>query len=365
MAAPLPAPALHRLVLRKPDGRELVLYGREPLEVPAAVPQAGAAGPRASHLRWHPLRGEWVVYAGHRQDRTFLPPPGWNPLAPSADPAHPTEVPAGNWQIAVFENLFSALGTAGAAPAQIVDTAPCGGRTEVVVFTQDPQGSLGGLPLDRLELVIDVWADRTRALGAHSDVEYVFPFENRGVEVGVTLQHPHGQIYAYPFVPPIAARELELMRAHHAAHGRGLLEDLIASELDARERTVYVGEHAVAWVPVCARWAYELWIAPRRRAPTLAALDETERRDLAHALRLCLRKLDALWNRPMPYLLAVHQAPARGEHPYAHVHVEIYPWLRMPDRLKYLAGSEIGAGVFTADTLPEQKARELRAVEVP
>jgi UDPglucose--hexose-1-phosphate uridylyltransferase len=210
-----------------------------------------------------------------------------------------------------------------------------------------------------------VWADRTAALARRDDVAYVFPFENRGVEVGVTLSHPHGQIYGYPFVPPIPARELDLMRAHFGARGRGLLEELIAGELAADARTLYVGEHAVAWIPVCARWAYEIWIAPRRMAPTLGALDAAERADLARALQRCLRKLDALWSRPMPYILAVHQAPARGEHPYAHVHVEIYPWLRMPDRLKYLAGSEIGAGVFTADTLPEDKARELRAVEVP
>jgi UDPglucose--hexose-1-phosphate uridylyltransferase len=357
------ASPFHRRVLRKPDGRELVLYSREPLDEVDA-PQAAAAGPRSAHLRWHPLRGEWVVYAGHRQDRTFLPPPSWNPLAPSTDPAHPTEVPGGNWQVAVFENLFSALGSTAEAPA-IPGAVPCGGRTEVVVFTQNPEGSLGALSLDQLALVVDVWADRTVALSERDDVAYVFPFENRGVEVGVTLRHPHGQIYAYPFVPPIAARELELMRAHHAAHGRGLLEEMIASELAADQRTLYVGEQALAWVPVCARWAYEIWIAPRRAAATLDALDAAERRDLAQALGRCLRKLDALWNRPMPYLLAIHQAPARGAHPYAHVHIEIYPWLRMPDRVKYLAGSEIGAGVFTADTLPEQKARELRAVEVP
>ncbi|HEY0478433.1 MAG TPA: galactose-1-phosphate uridylyltransferase [Kofleriaceae bacterium] len=365
MAMPKLASAVHRRVLRKPDGRELVLYSREPMDPAIDAPQAGAAGARASHLRWHPLRGEWVVYAGHRQDRTFLPPPDWNPLAPSTDPAHPTEVPAGNWQVAVFENLFSALGSSAAAPSEIVATAPCGGRTEVVVFSQDPAGSLGGLSLDQLALVIDVWADRTLALAGLDDIAHVFPFENRGVEVGVTLSHPHGQIYGYPFVPPIVARELELMRAHHAVHGRGLLEELIAAELAAGERTLYVGDHAVAWLPVCARWAYEIWIAPRRAAPTIDALDEPERKDLARALQLCLRKLDALWRRPMPYLLVVHQAPTRGQHPYAHVHVEIYPWLRMPDRIKYLAGSEIGAGVFTADTLPEAKARELRAVEVP
>jgi UDPglucose--hexose-1-phosphate uridylyltransferase len=349
----------HRIATHKPDGRELVLYAREPLVAPQGIPQAGAAGPRASHLRWHPLRGEWVVYAGHRQQRTFLPPAGWDPLAPTSDPHHPTEVPSGAWDVAVFENLFSALGCSVAGIAE-----PCGGRTEVVVFTQDPEGALGGQSLDRIALVLEVWADRTRALGKLADVAYVFPFENRGVEVGVTLQHPHGQIYAYPFVPPIVARELELMRAHHATHGRGLLAELIESELAADARTIYVGEDALAWVPSCARWAYEVWIAPRRTVAALPALTAVEILDLARALQIVLRKLDAMWRRPMPYLLALHQAPTRGDHPYAHVHIEIYPWLRMPDRLKYLAGSEIGAGVFTADTLPEDKARELRAVEV-
>jgi UDPglucose--hexose-1-phosphate uridylyltransferase len=356
---------LHKLELTKPDGRDLVLYAGAPIDPTITAPAAGAAATSSSHLRWHPLRGEWVVYAGHRQNRTFLPPPEWNPLAPTTDPAHPTEVPAGNWDVAVFENLFSALGNQGGeAPREIVDTMPSGGRCEVVVFTQDPKAALATLPLSRLELVLAVWADRTAILSRRDDVAYVFPFENRGVEVGVTLHHPHGQIYAYPFVPPIAHRELELMRAYHTARGTGLLEDLIAAELEADRRVLYAGAAAVAFVPVCARWAYEIWVAPRRPAPTIAHLDNLQRLDLARALQVALRKLDALWARPMPYVLALHQAPARGDHPHAHVHIEIYPWARMPGRLKYLAGSEVGAGTFTADTLPEDKAAELRAVEI-
>jgi UDPglucose--hexose-1-phosphate uridylyltransferase len=351
--------------LKKPDGRDLILYARQPIEAPSSAPAAGAAGERQSHMRWHPLRGEWIVYAGHRQNRTFLPPPEWNPLAPSTDPDHPTEVPTGTWEVAVFENLFSALGSStGSAPPEIVATKPAGGRCEVVVYTQDPMSSFAALSIEHVELVLRVWADRTAVLARRDDVHYVFPFENRGVEVGVTLQHPHGQIYAYPFVPPVAARELELLRDHPRQHGRGLLEDMIAEEIRADKRTLYTGVHAAAFVPVCARWAYEIWVAPLRAVPLLTDLTDDERFDLARALRLALRKLDALWSRPMPYVLAVHQAPVHGVHPYAHLHVEIYPWLRMPGRLKYLAGSEVGAGTFTADTLPEDKAAELRAVEV-
>jgi UDPglucose--hexose-1-phosphate uridylyltransferase len=193
----------------------------------------------------------------------------------------------------------------------------------------------------------------------------VMPFENRGVEVGVTLHHPHGQIYAYPFIPPVPARELEQQRAWLAEHGTGLLEDLIGKELEDGRRTLYTGERAVAWMPAFARYSYEVWIAPRRAAPSVADLDGPERADFARALKTVLLKYDGLWGKPFPYIMVFHQAPTDGQaHPEAHLHIEIYPAYRMPGRLKYLAGSEIGAGVFTADTLPEEKVQELRAVEV-
>jgi UDPglucose--hexose-1-phosphate uridylyltransferase len=216
-----------------------------------------------------------------------------------------------------------------------------------------------------IELLIQVWADRYRELGAIPEIKYVYPFENRGVEVGVTLHHPHGQIYAYPFVPPIAARELEQQRSYYEQSGRGLLADLIERELVEELRMLYVGDDCVAFMPVCARYSYEVWVAPRRSCPSFAELTEAERRDLARALKTVLLKFDTLWDRPFPYIMAVHQAPTDAvPHPEAHLHFEFYPALRMPNRLKYLAGSEIGAGVFTADTLPEQRAAELRAVTV-
>ena len=285
----------------------------------------------------------------------------------TADPSVPTEVPAGPWEVAVFENLFPTLsGQAHDPPASIVDTRPGRGACEVVVFTQDPTSSLGRLPVDHVALIVDVWADRTEALGARDDVDYVFPFENRGVEVGVTLHHPHGQIYAYPFVPPVPARELSQQRAHFDATGRGLLADMLQHELaDDARRVIYRGPHVVALVPVCARYPYEVWVAPLRPAPSLADLTPDERLDFARALKTVIMKYDALWQAPFPYIMACHQAPTDGRvHPEAHVHVEFYPAYRMPGRLKYLAGSEAGAGAFTADTLPEDKARELQAVEV-
>jgi len=358
---------MHKRSLRKPDGRALTLYATSPLPETLEAPSPSSAPHRANgHLRWHPLRAEWVAYATHRQGRTFLPPAAYNPLAPMRDPHMPTEVPDGPWQVAVFDNLFPAFTPlAHDAPALGIPTATAIGACEVVVFTQDPQTSLGSLPLSHLALIVDVWADRTEILGARDDVAYVFPFENRGVEVGVTLHHPHGQIYAYPFVPPLPARELEQQRRHLAETGHGLLETFIERERREEVRMIYEGSHAVAFMPVCARYAYEVWIAPIRPAPSFTDLASSERHDFARALKTVLMKFDRLWDRPLPYILVFHQAPTDGQrHAEAHLHAELYPALRMPDRVKYLAGSEIGAGVFTADTVPEDKAQELRRIVV-
>jgi UDPglucose--hexose-1-phosphate uridylyltransferase len=358
---------VHKCVYTKVDGRTLLLYGRNPIVTSTRIPSppAGRNEP-ASHFRWHPLRGEWVVYAEHRQQRTFLPPPEYNPLAPTTDERHPTELPAGAYDVAVFENLFPTMtARATAPPPSMMETRSGVGACEVIVFTQDPHSSLGSLSLSHLDVVLQVWADRYLELGSRDDIQYVFPFENRGVEVGVTLSHPHGQIYAYPFVPPIPALELLHQAEYYRQHGRGLLEDHINAELEDGRRILYSGEEAVAFVPACARYAYEVWIAPRHPSPSLAALSTAQRHDFARALKTVLLKYDALWGKPFPYVMVFHQAPTDGQvHPESHLHIECYSAYRMPGRLKYLAGSEVGAGVFTSDTLPEAKALELQGVTV-
>jgi UDPglucose--hexose-1-phosphate uridylyltransferase len=352
--------------LVKADGRALYLYARQPFPQVREAPAPPIKPGREAHLRWHPLLREWVVYATHRQNRTFFPAAQDDPLAVTTDPTHPTELPAGAWEVAVFENLFPALNELAPPPPEaIVPTRAGRGVCEVVVFTQDANASLGALPVERIRLVVDVWADRTAALGRLPDVEYVFPFENRGPEVGVTLSHPHGQLYAYPFVPPVAAREMAAQRAHLDKTGRGLLADHIAAEIDDGRRLLYRDGEVVAFVPVCARYPYEVWIAPRRPVALLTELTDAERDDLARALKTVLMKYDRLWAQPFPYMLALHQAPTDGEpHPEAHVHIEIYPPYRMPGRMKYAASTEMGAGVFSGDTRPEDKARELQDVAV-
>jgi len=358
---------MQRRELRKPDGRRLLLYSDAPMAELGAAPSPFAE-PLVGrpHLRWHPLRGEWITYAAFRQDRTFLPPPEYNPLAVTRNPASPTELPPGDWQVAVFDNRFPSLALdAGTPPESIVATAAAVGKCEVVVFTQDAGASLARLPLTRIELLLQVWGDRCDELGALPEIDYVLPFENRGAEVGVTLHHPHGQLYAYPRVPPVPARMQANALEHHVAHGRAQLEMLIEAELADGQRLLYQGEHAVAFVPACARYPYEAWVATRRAVPTFSALSPEQRTDLARALRTVLLKYEGLWQRPFPYLMAWYPAPTDGQaHPESHLHAEFYPPYRTRDRLKYLAGTELAAGWFAMDTLPEQTAHALRQVEV-
>lgn len=352
--------------LAKPDGRALRLYSRRPIAEDIRASSLEAPAGINPHLRWHPLRGEWVAYAAYRQARTFHPPPEYNPLAPSDQTGHPTELPAGDYDIAVFDNRFPALSAqAHDAPSSVVETRPALGRCEVVVFTQDPGGALGRLPVDHIALLLEVWGERTERLSAQGGLRYVLPFENRGAEVGVTLHHPHGQIYAYPFVPPVPERLLARESEYFELAGRALLQDLLTAEIGSGERLLYLGPEAVAFVPAWARYPYEAWVATRAAVPSFAALSPAQRTDLACALKTVLLKYDGLWQRPFPYLMAWYQAPLDGRaHPECHLHAEFYPPYRSADRLKYLAGTELAAGMFANDALPEAKARELQAVDV-
>ena len=359
---------MHSIELEKPDGRRLTLYSRTRVGMVGEVLRSPTTPfvPNP-HLRWHPLLGTWVAYAAYRQGRTFLPPPEYNPLLPSANADNPTELPVGAYDVAVFDNLFPVLSPQAHDPPVLesTPTAPAAGQCEVVVYSQDPQRSLGQLPLDHIALLLQVWGDRSARLGARPGVQYVLPFENRGVEVGVTLHHPHGQIYAYPFVPMVPARIHGHERAHYDNHGAPLLQASLEADGQLPSRTLYNGAHAVAFVPAWARYPYEVWVAPRTAVARLDELSTAQTHDLARALKTVLLKYDGLWSRPFPYILHWYQAPTDGvPHPEVHLHAEFYPAYRAPGKLKYLAGTEIAAGMFANDALPEEKARELMQVVV-
>jgi UDPglucose--hexose-1-phosphate uridylyltransferase len=358
---------MYRHQLWKPDGRSLCLYSHTPIASDIVAPSPSVETIQANpHLRWHPLRGEWVAYASHRQNRTFLPPPDYNPLAPSQDPEHPSELPVGDYEIAVFDNRFPALALeSDAAPSLIVETLPANGACEVVVFTQDPTSTLSRLSLERLELLLEVWGDRIQVLGEKSQIQYVLPFENKGTEVGVTLHHPHGQIYAYPHVPPVPARMLTQQQRYWQQQQRSLLSDLIQKEIADQQRILYLDDAAIAWVPVCARYPYEVWVAPIHACATFTDLSPAQRSSLARALKTVLLKYDGLWQRSLPYLMAWFPAPTDGNtHPEWQLHAEFYPPYRTTTKLKYLAGTELAAGLFANDTLPEAIAQELQGVGV-
>jgi UDPglucose--hexose-1-phosphate uridylyltransferase len=305
-----------------------------------------------SEERFNELRDEEVVYAIHRQDRTFLPARDHCPLDATRPGGPETEIPVAAFEIAVFDNRFPAF------------TAPRG-AAEVVVYTDDHDGSFGTLTAARAEALMWVWRHRYLELGAREDIDYVFIFENRGVEVGVTLHHPHGQIYGYPFLPPVPALEL----AADARLGGCAPCALLAAELDDGRRLLHQSEGVVAYVPYAARWGYEVHVSMREHRASLAACSGAELRLLAEALQAVARGFDALFSRPFPYVMVVHQAPTFSgtEHRAAvpaggggHLHVEFYPPLRTAEKLKYLAGSEQGAGTFISDILPEESAAELR-----
>ena len=300
-----------------------------------------------SELRFNELRGEQVVYAIHRQERTFLPSPEHCPLCPTRPGGPPTEIPFPSFEIAVFENRWPAF------------EAPHG-AAEVIVYTDSHEGSLATLSPQRAHELMWVWRHRYVELGAREQTRYVLIFENRGVEVGVTLHHPHGQVYAYPFLPPLPQLEL---RADARLGGCALCA-LLQSELRDGRRLVYEAEELAAYIPYAARWAYEAHVVLRRHRASLLDCDDGELRSLALALQALVRGYDALFERPFPYVMVVHQAPTGapvGE-PAAggHVHIEFYPPLRAAGKLKYLAGSEQGAGTFIADTVPEESATALR-----
>jgi UDPglucose--hexose-1-phosphate uridylyltransferase len=320
-----------------------------------------------SELRWNPQLREWVITATHRQDRTFLPPKDFCPLCPTRDPRFPTEIDRPDYDIAVFENKFPSLRRNPEPPSidgtDLTPVRPAAGECEVVVYTSRHDATAADLTLRQLRKLIAVWAHRTAELGARPQVDYVFAFENKGEQIGVTLNHPHGQIYAYPYIPPVLERETAAGAAH-ASTGGCLWCDMLAEELADGRRIVAETETWVAGVPFFARWPYEVHLTPRGHIGWLHEMTSAEVDDLARLLKVVALKYDALFGFSLPYIMAIHQRPtAPADYSSFHVHFEFYPPNRTETKLKYLAGSEAGAGAFINDTLPEQTAERLRDLE--
>lgn len=319
-----------------------------------------------SELRWNPLLGEWVATATQRQDRTLLPPDDYCPLCPTKLGGFPTEVPESDYDIVVFENRFPSLRRTPEQPAvessDLYAVRPAQGICEVVLYSAHHNSSLAQEPVEQIYKLVRVWTDRFQELSALEFVKYVFIFENKGEAIGVTLHHPHGQIYAYPFVPPRITNELENFAQHVERTGRCLLCDIQIEERRDSKRVVAENESFIALVPFFARWPYETHLYSTRHFQALTDMSSSEQRDLASMLKMVLAAYDRLFNASFPYMMVIHQRPTDGgSYHFYHFHIEFYPPLRAANRLKYLAGSETGAGMFINDTLPEEKASELRS----
>jgi UDPglucose--hexose-1-phosphate uridylyltransferase len=317
-------------------------------------------------VRYDAILDEWVGLADFRQDRTYLPPDDQCPLCPStADRL--TEIPASSYDVVVFENRYPAfVTTAEDTGGPLGPTDPffrqrAGvGRCEVVCFTADHESSFSALSAGRVRTVIEALVDRTRTLSALPNVEDVFCFENRGKEIGVTLSHPHGQIYAYPFLAPRTGRMLDAARAYRHRTRRSLFGDVLAAEQRSGDRIVVRGEWWTAFVPFAARWPLEVHVYPHEHVPDLPALGEAERSELSSIYLDVLRRMEAVFDDTLPYIAAWHQAPVRIDRDLARLHLQIFSTRRAPGKLKHLAGSESAMGAFVTDINPETAARLLR-----
>ena len=331
------------------DGREILYFddpGRSPGPTP---PDRRPVEPRVepAELRHDDLLDEPVLVATHRQGRTHLPPTRECPLCPSRD-GGATEIPAADYDVAVFENRFPSLPAA--APGE-----SAAGRCEVICYASDHDASFASLSPERLETIATAWVHRTVALEMLPGVRYVLAFENRGEEIGVTLHHPHGQVYAYPYVPPRIARMAAVADEADGCVGCAQL----SRELEG-ERIVAAQEHAVAYVPRAARWPYEVHVVPRRHAAALAALDAEERQDMVALAADVLGRLDRAFDRPVPYMAGWLTAPVGQPTGRWHLRLQVVSPQRDAGKLKFLAGSESLAGAFINDVRPEAAAARLR-----
>ncbi len=322
-----------------------------------------------SELRWNPMLEEWVITATHRQDRTFLPPRNFCPLCPTKKGKFPTEIPEDRYEIAVFENKFPSLQRNAPKPAvgsnALYRVAPAQGICEVVVYTARHATTLAAQPVEEIYKLVKVWQDRYRELGARKFIKYVYIFENKGEITGVTLHHPHGQIYAFPFIPPKVKTELSAAKKYFAKNKKCLFCDILKAEKKNKKRMVAENAGFAAFVPFYSRFPYEVNILSKKHKSSLLDFTEKDMKELSLLLKTVLVKYDRLFNFSFPYIMLMHQAPTGGKkYEYTHWHMEFYPPYRTEKKVKYLAGCEAGAGSFINDTLAEEKAAELRKLRV-
>ena len=351
------------------DGRTIRYYDTNNQARAAADKREKVEQPGIGELRLDPLVNEWVAMAAHRQGRVFLPPKELCPLCPSTG-ENLTEVPEDDFEVVVFDNKSPSLRPPDgdwALPDMAgpdTDTGSAAGKCEVICFTADHGQSFKDLSTERIRVLLEAWMDRTRELSKEKFIHHITPFENRGEEVGVTLAHPHGQIYAYSYIPPKVSRMLEVAKKHKERTGKVLFDEIVAREIKEEERIVAENKHWVAFVPYAARYSFEIHVAPKVSVADLSELTPEVADAYPAIAKEVLQRLDGVFDIPMAYIAAWHQAPVREGRDLLRLHWQITSVRRAPGKLKYLAGSESSMGAFIMDLRPEQSAAQLREVKL-
>jgi UDPglucose--hexose-1-phosphate uridylyltransferase len=310
-------------------------------------------------LRWDPILNQWIIVSGKRGKRPQLPK-GSCPFCPGSE-----EVPETGWTVLSLPNRFPAL-LPDAPPhepesGRLYRCRPSWGVCEVLVYSPQHNATLADLRVENVKAVIDLWTQRFKELGERNYVKYVFIFENKGRIIGATLDHPHGQLYAFPFIPYLIRRELASSRRYWRRTGRCLFCKIIEKEKRDNVRVVCENEDFLCFLPFFAHWPYGVHIYPKRHIGALTALTDKEKNLLASILKNVLIKFDNLFNMSFPYMMVLHQRPTDGkDYTYYHFHVEFYPPYREKDKIKYFASVETGTGTVTFDYTPEMKAKDLR-----
>ena len=314
-----------------------------------------------SELRWNPLLGQWVIVAAHRRKRPQLPD-GWCPFCPGSDKIPET------YDVYAYPNDYPSLMENPPDPdvesTLIYPVEKLIGETEVILYAPEHDLSLAHLNPDHIVKLIRLWQERYQYLGEKTNIQYVLIFENKGEVIGVTITHPHGQIYAYPFIPPRPIRELQSEQGYFADHEQCLGCEIIGAELKDGRRIIWEEDHFVAFVPFFASYPFEVNIYPKRHLQSLLHFTPEEIVSLASVLKTVVQKYDNLYGFSYPYMMILNQQPTDGfDHPYHHFRIEFYPPLMDDKNLRYIAGSETGSGIQVNPTNIEARARQLQEAE--
>lgn len=312
-----------------------------------------------AELRYDPLTNDWIMIASHRQNRPQMPK-DWCPFCPGSG-----KVPD-DFDVLEYDNDFPALSQNPPVPDDVAagpyKTAPCHGKCEVILYSKEHTVTLPELPLPHVRKLVDLWCERHNIISADEKIKYVFIFENRGEVVGVTMPHPHGQIYGYPFIPKKLELECASMKKHKKETGKCLICDMMETEISEKKRIIFENEDFVVFIPFFSAYPYGLYIVSKAHKQYITEFTEREKDNLAAAIKNAAGTLDSLFDYTFPYMMCMHQAPVNsGDVSDFHFHIEFYPPMRSRDKQKFNASSETGAWAHCNPTCPEKKAEELRA----